>query len=126
LLHRPSKRVCRSRRPSSSTSTTTRPPEAKQSKRSAKLRARVNDDAELWALRYKRSESLSTAGGLTLKTPPGTPGSVPAIYDDDMNIQDTNIVLWYIAHLSAYERVAAAGPWFKLEGYPDAPSMPHM
>jgi hypothetical protein len=96
----------------------------KTSGRSAKMRARVGDDAEVWAFRFKPGESLSAAGGLSLEHPPGSPGSVPAIYDNGQGVQDTNVVLWYIAHISAYERVAACGPWVKLEGYPPVPSEP--
>jgi len=98
----------------------------KKSGRSAKVRARIGDDAELWALRFKPSESLSAAGSLSLDNPPGTPGSVPAIYNNEQGVQDTNVVVWYIAHISAYERVAACGPWFELEGYPTAPHSPDM
>jgi hypothetical protein len=36
-------------------------------------------------------------------------------------VQNTNVVLWYIAHLTAVDRVAACGPWFKLAGYPKPP-----
>jgi hypothetical protein len=89
----------------------------KASRRSATIRARTGDDAELWALRYKRSESLSSAG-FALPGPPGSPGSVPAIYADGQSVQGTDLVVWYIAHLSAFERVVACGPWLRLEGYP--------
>jgi hypothetical protein len=98
----------------------------KASGRSAKVRARVGDDAEVWALRYKQSESLASIGA-TETGVPGSPGSVPAIYDDDQIVQDVNLVLWYIGHISAHERVAACGPWVELDGYPAVePSMPDM
>jgi len=98
----------------------------KASGRSAKVRARVGDDAEIWALRYKQSESLASIGA-TETGVPGSPGSVPAIYDDDQLVQDANVVLWYIGHISAHERVAACGPWVELDGYPAVePSMPDM
>lgn len=53
--------------------------------------------------------------------PPGSPNSVPAIYAKDQSVQNTNVVLWYIANLTAVDRVAACGPWFKLDGYPKPP-----
>ena len=98
----------------------------KASGRSAQVRARTGDAAEVWALRYKKSESLASLGSAATGVP-GSPGSVPAIYDDNQSVQDTNVVLWYIAHISAHDRVAACGPWFKLDGYPPvAPSPPDM
>jgi hypothetical protein len=82
----------------------------------ARVRARAHDDAELWALAYKQAESWSAWGSVGAGVP-GSPGSVPAIYDNHQSIQDTNIVLWYIAHIPAVERVRACGPWFDLEGF---------
>ena len=34
----------------------------------------------------------------------------------------SDLVLWYIAHISAVDRIAACGPWVKLEGYPASPA----
>jgi Cu2+-containing amine oxidase len=90
----------------------------KGSDKSALVRARAADDAELWALRYKPLESWSSWGA-TGAAPPGAPGSVPAIYDNDESVQHTDIVLWYIAHVSSLDRVTACGPWFALEGFPE-------
>jgi hypothetical protein len=92
----------------------------KASARSVELRARAGDDAEVWALRYKATESWASWGSAGAGVP-GSPGSVPAIYDGNESVQDTDVVLWYIAHCSALDRVAACGPWFKLDGYPKPP-----
>jgi hypothetical protein len=89
----------------------------KASGRSAAVRARARDHAEVWALKYKPIESWGSWGS-TGSSAPGTPGSVPAVYDNNQRIQNTNIVLWYIAHIPAVERVSACGPWFALSGYP--------
>jgi hypothetical protein len=89
----------------------------KASGKSALVRARAGDGAELWALQYKPLESWSSWGAVGAGRP-GSPGSVPAIYDEDQSVQNTDIVLWYIAHVSSLDRVAACGPWFKLEGFP--------
>lgn len=83
----------------------------------ARIRARAHDAAELWALAYKPRESWGSWGA-TGAGVPGSPGSVPAIYDDGQSVQNTNVVLWYIAHIPAGERVSACGPWFALEGLP--------
>jgi hypothetical protein len=40
------------------------------------------------------------------------------VYDNNQSVQNTDIVLWYIAHIPAVERVSACGPWFTLAGYP--------
>jgi hypothetical protein len=90
--------------------------------RSARIRARAGDDAELWVLSFKRAESLSAVGG-TLPGLPGSPGSVPALFSNNETVQNTDLVLWYIAHLSAFDRVAAVGPWVTLDGFPHVPSM---
>jgi hypothetical protein len=84
---------------------------------SASIRARAGDNAELWALRYKQQESWASWGAVTPGLP-GSPGSVPAIYDSGQTVQDTDIVVWYIAHVPSLERVAVCGPWFRLTGYP--------
>lgn len=90
----------------------------KASGRSALIRGRARDNAELWALRYKPIESWSSWGA-TGAGAPGDPGSVPAIYDNGQSVQSANLVIWYIAHVPSVERVAACGPWFKLHGYPN-------
>jgi hypothetical protein len=89
----------------------------KGSDKGALVRARVGDDGELWALHYKPLESWSSWGA-TGASPPGSPGSVPALYASGESVRNTDIVVWYIAHISALERVTACGPWFKLEGFP--------
>ena len=73
---------------------------------------------ELWSLWYTEIESWSSWGG-TGANPPGSPGCVPAIYDSGDSVQDNDIVLWYIAHISSLHRVTACGRWFKLEGFPE-------
>jgi len=88
--------------------------------RQAKLRARPGDGAELWALRYKQSESWASFGS-SGEGIPGQPGSVPAIYADGQGVQNTNVVLWYIAHLPSQALPSACGPWFALAGYPAVP-----
>ncbi|MFM0124583.1 MULTISPECIES: hypothetical protein [Paraburkholderia] len=92
----------------------------KASGRSALIRARAMDDAELWALQYKVLESWSTWGTAGPGTP-GAAGSVPAVYDNGQSVQNTNLVVWYIAHVPSVERVTACGPWFRLQGYPEVP-----
>ena len=73
---------------------------------------------ELWALAYKEVEGWSAAGG-TGEGPPGSPGSVPAVYDTNESVQDADVVLWYIAHVPSTELPRACGPWFALNGYPE-------
>jgi hypothetical protein len=85
--------------------------------KSARLRARTGDSAEVWALRYKAAEAWGSWGGAQASTP-GSPGSVPAIYSDGQSVQDADVVLWYIAHVSALDRVSVCGPWFALDGFP--------
>jgi len=89
----------------------------KSRNKSASIRARRGDNAELWALRYKQVESWGSWGAVTSNVP-GSPGSVPAVYDSGQTVQDTDVVIWYIAHVSSIDRVSACGPWFRLEGYP--------
>lgn len=92
----------------------------RSSGRRIELRARPGDAGEAWALRYKQSESWASFGSAGSGVP-GQPGSVPAIYADRQSVQDTNVVVWYIAHLSSVALPAACGPWFKLSGYPSVP-----
>jgi hypothetical protein len=89
----------------------------KKSGRSARVRARSQDNGELWALRYKEAESWgswSSAGAGA----PGSPGSVPAVYANAQGVQNTNVVLWYVAHKPSVELPVVCGPWFSLEGFP--------
>jgi hypothetical protein len=84
--------------------------------RNASVRARLGDNAELWALRYRRSESWASWGAAG-QGAPGSPGSVPAVYADGGSVQGTNVVLWYIAHVGSVAIPAACGPAFRLDGY---------
>jgi hypothetical protein len=88
----------------------------RDSGRSASARARLGDNAELWALRYRRAEAWASWGAAG-QGAPGSPDSVPAIYADDQSVQDTNVVLWYIAHVGSVAIPAACGPAFRLDGY---------
>jgi len=92
----------------------------KTKQRSVDVRGRNGDDAEIWALEYQKSEGWASWGSAGSGAP-GTPTSVPALYPKDRSVQNTNVVLWYIAHHTAVDRVAACGPWFKLAGYPKPP-----
>lgn len=78
------------------------------------------DGSELWALAYKESEGWSAIGGAAAEMP-GSPGGVPAIYDTNDGVQDTDVVLWYIAHVPSTELPRACGPWFGLHGYGEPP-----
>ena len=78
------------------------------------------DDSELWALAYSDVEGWSAAGGAGDGVP-GSPGSVPALYDNNQPVQDADVVLWYIAHVPSAELPRACGPWFALDGYPEPP-----
>jgi hypothetical protein len=89
----------------------------KKTGNAARMRARAHDAAEVWALSYKPKESWGSWGSAG-QGAPGSPGSVPAIYDNGQGVQNTNVVLWYIAHIPAVERVSTCGPWFALEGLP--------
>jgi hypothetical protein len=84
--------------------------------RSASVRGRAGDNAELWALRYRRSEAWGSWGAAG-KGAPGSPGSVPAVYADGQSVQNANVVLWYIAHVGSVAIPAACGPAFRLDGY---------
>jgi hypothetical protein len=76
------------------------------------------DDSELWALAHKEVESWSAAGGAG-EGVPGSPESVPAVYDDNESVQDADVVFWYIAHVPSTELPRACGPWLALAGYPE-------
>jgi hypothetical protein len=95
----------------------------KSTDRHVNIRARIEDQAELWALAYKPEEDWGSWGGVQAATP-GAAGSVPSIYASRQPTQNTNLVVWYLAHVSAANRVAACGPWFALGGYP-APRHSH-
>jgi hypothetical protein len=95
----------------------------KSTDKSARLRARTGDNAQVWTLKYSELESWSSWGGV-LKSPPGTPGSVPEIYQTGQSVQDTDLVVWYIAEISSADRVTVCGPWFALDGYPTPPERP--
>jgi hypothetical protein len=95
----------------------------KSTDKSARLRSRTGDNAQVWTLKYNELESWSSWGG-ALKSPPGTPGSVPEIYQTGQSVQDTDLVIWYIAEISSVERVTVCGPWFALDGYPTPPPRP--
>jgi len=34
-------------------------------------------------------------------------------------VQNTDVLVRYIAHTSSLDRVTACGPWLKLEGFPE-------
>jgi len=89
-------------------------------RRSVDVRPGQFDDGELWALAYKDVEGWSAVGGAGAGIP-GSAGSVPAVYDNNESVQDTDVVLWYIAHVPSSELPRACGPWFALDGYPEAP-----
>ena len=54
--------------------------------------------------------------------------SVPAVYAEDEGVQNTHVVLWYIAHIGSVALPAACGPAFRLDGYgappPEEPPAP--
>ena len=76
----------------------------KTTNRRAMIRAGECDNGEIWALQYNDIESWTTWGGAQA-SPPGAPGSVPALYSNDQSVQDSDIVLWYIAHRSSRDLV---------------------
>lgn len=90
-------------------------------RRRAELRARQGDAAEAWALAYKRRESWASFGSAGSGVP-GQPGSVPEIYADGQSVQNTNVVVWYIAHVTSLALPSSCGPWFRLGSYPDVPA----
>ncbi len=89
--------------------------------RSVLVRPGGFDDGELWALAYKEVEGWSAAGGAG-EGVPGSPGSVPAVYDNNESVQNADVVLWYIAHVPSVELPRACGPWFALDSYPEPPA----
>src|SRR6266545_2778992 len=88
----------------------------KATSRRAMIRAGELGTAELWTLAYSGSEAWGAWGGAQ-PAAPGSPGSVPAIYDNHQSVQNTDVVLWYIAHVSSRDLVATCGPWLKLQGF---------
>ncbi len=88
----------------------------KSTGRRAMIRAGEHDNGEIWALRYSELENWSSWGGAQASAP-GSPGSVPSLYSSGQSVQDTDIVIWYIAHVSSRDLIATCGPWFKLAGF---------
>lgn len=88
----------------------------KSTGRRAMIRAGERDNGEIWALRYSELENWSSWGGAQASAP-GSAGSVPSIYSTGQRVQDTDIVIWYIAHVSSHDLIAACGPWLKLAGF---------
>lgn len=84
--------------------------------RRAMIRADDGDDPELWGLRYRPEEAAAAIGGVQV-APPGADGSVPTIFAGDESVQDTDLVVWYLAARPASPPVVACGPWLKLDGY---------
>lgn len=84
--------------------------------RRAMIRAGERDRAEVWPLQYSDVENWSSWGGAQA-APPGSAGSVPSVYAGGQSVQETDLVVWYIAHVSSRHLPATCGPWFKLEGY---------
>jgi hypothetical protein len=82
----------------------------------AMVRARDGDNGEIWALQYSGLESWSSWGGAQ-SSAPGAPGSVPAIYDNNQSVQNTDVVLWYISHIPSLNLVTGCGPSFRLVGF---------
>jgi hypothetical protein len=89
-------------------------------KRGVSVRPGQFDAGELWALAYKDVEGWSAVGGAGAAAP-GSPGSIPAAYDNNESVQEADVVLWYIAHVPSTELPRACGPWFALDGYPEPP-----
>lgn len=89
----------------------------KSSGRSVRVCGRAGDNSQLWTLRYSELESWSSWGG-ALPAAPGSPGSVPAIYVSGQSVQETDLVLWYLAKVQSVDRVSVCGPWFALDGFP--------
>src|SRR6266540_6646733 len=88
----------------------------KATSRRAMIRAGEHDNGELWPLQSSGAESWGSWGGAQ-PAPPGSPGSVPAIYDNNNSVQNTDVVIWYISHVSARDLIGACGPWLKLVGF---------
>jgi Cu2+-containing amine oxidase len=66
------------------------------------IRGRDADNGEIWALQYSDLENWSSWGGTQNKIP-GSPGSVPAIYANNQSLQNTDIVIWYLAHVLSHD-----------------------
>ena len=84
--------------------------------RRAMIRARDGDRGEIWALQYSGLEDWSSFGGAQ-SSPPGAPGSVPAVYVNNQGVQNTDVVLWYIAHIPSLNQITGCGPSFRLDGF---------
>jgi hypothetical protein len=82
----------------------------------AMIRTREGDNGEIWALQYSSLEAWTSWGG-SQSTPPGSPGSVPAVYDNNQSVQNTDVVLWYIAHIPSANLITGCGPSLKLLGF---------
>lgn len=91
------------------------------SSRSVLIRAREDEEAELWPLQYSDVEHWSSWGG-TQSAVPGTAGSVPAVYATGQSVQDTDLVLWYLAHVSSRDIPTTCGPRLKVEGFEEQPA----
>jgi hypothetical protein len=90
--------------------------------RSVSIRARDDEDAEVWPLQYSDVEHWSNWGG-ALAAAPGSPGSVPAVYASGQSVHETDLVLWYIAHVSSRDIPTTCGPRLKLDGYSNKPAV---
>jgi hypothetical protein len=88
----------------------------KATNRRAMIRAHRGDDAECWPQHYRDSERWGSWGGVQA-TPPGSAGSVPALYADGQTVVNTDIVVWYLAHVSSRDLMATCGPSFQLAGF---------
>ena len=88
----------------------------KATNRRAMMRAGELGQAEVWALAYSSAEAWGAWGGAQ-PSAPGSAGSVPAIYATGESVQNSDVVLWYIAHVSSRDLIAACGPWLKLVGF---------
>jgi hypothetical protein len=84
--------------------------------RRAMIRAREGDNGEIWAFQYSSLEAWTSWGGVQ-SAPPGSPGSVPAVYDNNQSVQNTDVVLWYIAHIPSANLITGCGPSLKLLGF---------
>jgi hypothetical protein len=94
----------------------------RSSGRSVSIRARDDEDAELWPLQYSDVEHWSSWGG-ALAAAPGSPGSVPAVYASGQSVQETDLVVWYIARVSSRDIPTTCGPRLKLDGYGNEPAI---
>lgn len=80
------------------------------------LRATDPAHDRCWAVRYRPEESFG-ALGVIQPGAPGTAGSVPVVYVGDESLQDSDVVLWYVAQVNAMPYVVTCGPWLGLQGY---------